>query len=193
MRSVFLKVHIYAGLLCSVYLLLYGISSLNFNHEFGKLGREKVEWERPLEIVDTKNDAALAEAVRDALGLAGWTLPWEMRREADGNLVVGVSRPGKHYAIHVFFSQKRVKVVETRRGFWAVVNSLHGNMGVPGSRFMLLWAAYTEFCTWVVLFSAASGVYLWTRRRRERVAGWTSLALASVGSLLFMVYVWWRG
>jgi hypothetical protein len=193
MRSFLLKLHLYGGLLCSSYLIIFGISSLNYNHNFGKPGNEKLAWERSLKVVDIGNDLAVADAVRDALGLVGWSLPWEMRRDDQGNLHFGVSRPGKHYAIHVFFDENQVKVEETRRGFWAIINSLHGNMGVPASRFMNLWGAYTELCTWVVLFSAASGVYLWTRRRKERIVGWLLLVGGTVPSLLLMFYVWWRG
>lgn len=193
MRSFLLKVHIYAGLLCSSYLLLFGISSLNYNHNFGKPRNEKVAWERSLKLADMDNDTALSESVRDALGLVGWALPWETRRDKDGNLRFGLSRPGKHYTIKVIFAEQRVRVEETRRGFWPVVDSLHGKMGVPASRFMSLWGVYTELCTWVVLFSAASGLYLWTRRQKERFIGWILLGCGSGTSLLVMVYVWWRG
>jgi hypothetical protein len=193
MRSFLLKVHIYAGLLCSSYLLIFGISSLNYNHNFGKPGDEKVTWERSMELVNMEDNMALSEIVRDKLGLIGWSLPWDTRRDDRGNLHFGLSRPGKYYLIHVLLDESRVRVEETRRGFWAVVNSLHALMGVPSSRFMTLWGAYTELCTWVVLFSAASGIYLWTQRQKERVVGWILLAGASGTSLLFMVYVWWRG
>jgi len=193
MRDLLLKVHIYAGLLCSSYLVIYGISSLNYNHNFGKAGNESVTWERSLRVVDVDNSKVLSETVRDALGLMGWPLPWETRRDDRGNFHFGLSRPGKKYSIHVFFDQNRVEVEETRKGVWAVIDSLHARMGVPSSSFMTLWAAYTELSTWVVLFSAASGVYLWTRRQKERVIGWLLLGCASGGSLLLMFYVWWIG
>jgi hypothetical protein len=193
MRSFLLKVHIYAGLLCSSYLLIFGITSLNYNHNFGKPRNEKLTWERSLKLGDTENDTALSEAVRDALGLIGWPLPWETHRDDYGNFHFGLARPGKHYSIHVLLNEDRVRVEETRKGFWAVVNSLHGPARVPSSSFMVLWGAYTELCTWVVLFSAASGVYLWTRRSGERFIGWVLLGCAAGMSLLLMAYVWWRG
>jgi hypothetical protein len=193
MRSFLLKVHIYGGLICSSYLLIFGVSSLNFNHNFGKPSNQKVTWERSLKLVDMKDNMALSESVRDALGLIGWPLPWETQRDEHGNFQFGLSRPGKHYKIQVLFKDSRVRVEETRRGFWEVVNRLHAVMAVPSSPFMRFWGAYTELCTWVVLFSTASGVYLWTRRRSERLTGWILLAGGSGISLLFMVYVWWRG
>lgn len=193
MRSLLLKVHIYAGLICSSYLLIFGISSLNYNHNFGKASIESVTWERSLKLVDMENNMALSKAVRDALGLIGWPLPSETHRDDQGNLHFGLYRPGKKYTIRVLFDENRVRVEETRKGFWEVFDSLHAKMGVPSSRFMSLWGVYTELCTWVILFSTVSGVYLWTRRRSERLTGWILLAGGSGTSLLFMVYVWWRG
>ena len=193
MRGVLLKVHIYAGLICSSYLLIFGISSLNYHHNFGRPGNVKVTWERSLKLVDMENNEALSETVRDALGLMGWPVPWETYRDKHGNFHFGLSRPGKKYTIHVLFSENRVRVEETRNGFWAIIDRLHALKGVPSAPFMSLWGAYTELCTWVVLFSAASGVYLWTRRYKERVIGWVLLGCVSGTSLLLMLYVWWRG
>lgn len=193
MRNLVLKIHLYAGLLCSSYLVIYGISSLNFNHQFGKPGEEKVKWERSIAITNSDNDQALSESVRDALGLMGWPLPWETQRDKEGNFQFGLSRPGKHYTIRVLFGERRIVVEETRKGIWAVVNSLHGHMGVPPSTFMGLWRWYTELSTWVVLFAAVSGIYLWTRRRNERNIGIITLSATTGASLLFMFYVWWIG
>ncbi len=36
MRTLLLQIHLYAGLLCSSYLVIFGISSLNYNHHFGE-------------------------------------------------------------------------------------------------------------------------------------------------------------
>jgi len=193
MRSFLLKVHIYSGLLCSSYLLIFGVSSLNYNHDFGNPRNDKVTWERSLKVVDVEDSMALSEAIRDALGLIGWPLPWETQRDDRGNFRFGLSRPGKHYMIRVFFDENRVQVEETRKGFWAVINSLHALMRVPSSRFIVLWGAYTELCTWVVLFSTVSGVYLWTQRQKERFIGWILLLGGLATSLLLMFYVWWRG
>jgi hypothetical protein len=194
MRSLILKIHMYAGLLCSSYLLIFGVTSLNYNHKFGKPGNEKVRWERSLKLVDMENTVVLSEAIRDTLGLIGQPLPWETHRDDRGNLRFGLERPGKHYTIHVLFDENQIRVEETRKGFWAIVNSLHAFGPPPSSpSFLGLWDTYTELCTWVVLFSAASGVYFWTRRPTERFLGWILLGCASGTSLVFMVYVWLRG
>ena len=105
MRAILLKIHLYAGLLCSSYLIVFGISSLNFNHHFGKPATLKSERQRGLNSLPaTNDDQRLAEALRDTLGLVGWTLPWETRRaETEDSLYFhfAVNRPGKEYRVAV--------------------------------------------------------------------------------------------
>lgn len=105
MRAILLKIHLYAGLLCSSYLILFGVSSLNFNHRFGRPAALKVERQRGLNALPAISDnQRLAEALRDTLGLVGWTLTWETRRsETEDSLYFhfAVSRPGKEYRVAV--------------------------------------------------------------------------------------------
>jgi hypothetical protein len=198
MRNWVLRLHLYLGLLCSGYLILFGVSSLNFNHPvaFTKPANEKSAWERSLALppVRTEDNNAESEAVRDALGLAGWTIPWETRRDTtSGDLHFGLARPGKHYTLHVDRSAGMVRVEERREGVWTVLRALHGNTGVPRSRLMRVWGAYTELCTLVVLFAAASGVYLFATRRKDRRAAWAVLGVAAALSMGFMFYVRYGG
>ena len=193
MRGLILKIHMYGGLFCASYLLIFGLSSLNYNHRFGQPSDEKITWERALPVRDMDDLHKLSEQVRDDLGLVGWTLPWETRRDKGGNLHFGLARPGKHYTIHVFFKEGKIEVEESRKGFWQVINRLHALMRLPSSVFVSSWGIYTEICVWMVLFSAASGVYLWATLKRERLTGLALLGGSALLSLLFMFYVWWRG
>ncbi len=105
MRAILLKVHLYAGLLCSSYLILFGISSINFNHHFGRPSTLKAERQRGLRALPAiDDDQRLAEALRDTLGLVGWTLPWETGRSETADSLYfrfAVSRPGKEYTVRV--------------------------------------------------------------------------------------------
>ena len=191
MRNLILQIHLYGGLLCASYLVIFGLSSLNYNHHpaFTEPGTEKVTYERTVSVQDIPDNRALSSAIRDSLGLMGYPLPWETRRDTSGVLHFSLVRPGKKYIIHFFPPEHRVRVEETRRGYWEVIRQLHGLMSLPGAPFMSLWGIYKELCVWVVLFSSASGVYLWTARRSERRIGWGLLGAAAGGALLLMLYV----
>lgn len=178
----------YAGLLCSPYLIIFGLSSLHFNHKFTTPSQDTVSWTHPLNLDPAIERRQLGLAVRDSLGLMGWGPWWEVRR-SDEETRVQVVRPGKRYNVRIPAGEGIAYVEETRLGYWAVINSLHALMRLPHAPFMSLWGVYTEFCTWIVLFSAASGVYLWAGRGRERRIGWVLMAAGSGTSLLLMIYI----
>jgi hypothetical protein len=192
MRTLLLQVHLYAALLCSSYFVLFGISSLNYNHKFGDESRTEVgTWERQLRMPEL-DDRAMSQAVRDTLDLPGWTPWWRYRTDDEGTFHFELVRPGKHYDMRLS-SDGLLRVEEFRTGFWPVVNQLHAMMALPNAPLLTWWGVYTEFCFWVVVGSAASGVYLWTRRRSERRVGWCLLGGVSGASLLLMLYIYYVG
>ena len=186
-----LNIHLYGGLLCAPYLIIFGFSSLHFNHHFAFVTSKSqpLNWEAPLRVESVKDNDAFAESVRDSLGLMGWPLPWKTRRDAAGDLEFDLERPGKSYTIHTELKDHQARVEERRKGFWQVFNSLHALGAVPNSKFVLLWGGYTEVCTGFVLFAALSGIYLWLNSKRERVAGAVALIAAVAGSLALMFFV----
>lgn len=195
MRKWMLNIHLYGGLLCAPYLIIFGFSSLHFNHHFGFVEKtaDATTWQAPLQIEPGTNNDALAEAVRDKLGLMGWPLPWETKRDAAGNLQFKMERPGRSYTVHADFEAHTARIESQSKGFWEVLNSLHALGSVPNSRFTPWWSWYTELCTAFVAFAAVSGLYLWVNSKRERKAGMISLAFALLLSLGLMVFVIVRG
>jgi len=188
MRNFILKIHLYGGLLCSPYLLLFGLSSLHYNHHFTQPGDDRVTWTHPIRLDTSIEKRKMGQAVRDSLGLMGWGPWWEVRQN-DTETRVQITRPGKKYNVRIPNQGGVAEVEEIRLGYWRVINSLHALMRVPNSTFMSFWGIYTEICTWVVLFSAASGVYLWTARKSERRIGWSLLGAGSGPAVVLVFYV----
>ena len=195
LRYWILKIHLYGSLLCSAYLILFGVTSLRFNHPSAPpdAPAPAITWERTISPPTHADDLIAAETARDALGLMGWPLPWTMNRNPAGDLRFDLERPGKSYTIRVRAQDGSAQVEERRKGFLAVVNSLHAMMEVPNSRFARLWGYYTELCTWVVVFAVFSGVYLWATSKRERFAGALTVGAALLASVSFILYVVCRG
>jgi hypothetical protein len=192
MRRLLLKVHLYGGLVTCWYLLIYGWSSLAFNHQWllPASTSDPLSWERQLRVPDSKDDVELAARVRDGLGLAGWPLPWAMQRTPDGVFSFEMSRPGRNYQIRFDPTTSLVRVEERSTGLRSVIKFLHGNAGgVPNLDWLRSWPMYTEVTTWVVLFAVASGVYLWFKRSNRRRAVLVTVGCGSVLSLLLICYV----
>lgn len=208
MQRIVLNLHIYGGLLCFSYLIVLGVSSLNFNHPyaFTRAKSEPVQWVAPVDLPDLPRTtanmtaeqrvAAKADAnhaVRRALDLFGHQRPWKESwwDSADSNHYhASLVRPGVQYEVDVHLDEKIAKVSETRTSAWNVIAGLHGFHGeMPGSAFVSTWRWYTELCTFVVLFAGASGIYLWTRRKNERRVGIAILSAAANVSIALMIFV----
>jgi hypothetical protein len=195
MRKRLLNLHVYGGLLCSSYLLIFGFSALHFNHHFRFAqappddAKADAVWQQPMSSPPETDNKTAAEKLSGDLGLMGWPLPWLTRRDADGSIHFNLERPAKRYVVHALTGPGEIRVEETRKRFGATLVSLHAIGEMPGSRFMSWWGYYTELCTGVALFAAASGVYLWANSGRERRAGVITLGVAVAGSAGFMLYV----
>ena len=212
LRKTILNVHIYGGLLCFSYLIIFGISSLNFNHPFAftRAKQEPTEWEQRVHLPDlpftsaamtaeqrVATKAAANHTVREALGLFGHQRPWGESwwdpHDPD-HYHASLVRPGVEYEVDVYVSRGLARVAETRTNVWMIMRGLHGFHGeMPGSTLVSTWAWYTEFCTFAVLFAGASGAYLWTRRKNERRIGYVLLGAATACSLALMIYITLHG
>jgi hypothetical protein len=191
MRKWMLNIHLYGGLLCAPYLIIFGFSSLHFNHHFAFVEEHDAPstWDSPLPVEPVKDKDAEAESIRDSLGLMGWPLPWKTKRDQSGNIEFDLERPGKSYTIHADFKRHLAHVEERHKGFFQVVNSLHALGAVPNSKFAPFWGVYTEICTGFVLFASISGLYLWLNSQRERRVGVITLLLAVLSSAALMLVV----
>lgn len=186
MKKLIYSLHLYFGLLCSAYLIVFGISSLQFNHHFGffKLGERTVNWTRTIQVpVDDNDLQAAGFAIRDALGLGGWVPPWWMNRPAEKPEMfeLGIVRQGKEYRVVYNTESGLAEVKEIRRGPLEIITSLHAagpypNAGIP----LTLWPWYTHICFWFVVFAVISGIYLWLSGSNSRSFGMTALVVVNI-------------
>jgi len=199
----------YGGLLCFSYLILFGISTLNFNHPFAftKSPASVSTWSQPMAVpalakIDGRNAPEAIKirrqnnsAILRALGsFAGSST------DADGEWIDANTyhahfvRPGKEYEIAVHPSQGSATITQTRSSFWTLVRDLHGSAVVyPDSILASTWGLYTDLCTFFVVSAGISGIYLWTARRRERGIGLILLGAAGTVSLALMLLITFHG
>ena len=193
----------YGGLLCFSYLILIGISTLNFNHRFSFTMRPAsvTTWTQPMALPglvtpqSANHDAAAIvrqnnPMVIHALGSFGtftnadgsWTDPDTYHAR--------FVRPGKEYQVDVHPSRGTATIIQTRASLWGMIRDLHGQYAVyPDSLLASSFKWYTEISAIVVLFASISGVYLWTARRKERRIGLIMLGTAGAVSLSLMVLI----
>ena len=206
-RRITLNVHIYGGLLCFSYLIILGISVLNFGHPFAftKPQTNETTWTQamaipalakadgttPADAMQRRNNAAIVRAMRSfAEAYPNSNGSWTSANTYHAHLV----RPGNEYQIDVHPDQKTATITQTRTGLWTLIRDLHGSYFVYADSLLAsTWGWYTDLCTLVVTFAGISGVYLWTARRRERQIGLIVIGIAGVVSIGLMLLVRFNG
>ena len=192
MKDRILDLHLYLSLLCAPYLVLYGLSTLSFNHTWGWIspGEQTYRWQEDVGRLEGDTDLVVATGMRDSLGLIGFVPPWQIRNAGESLRFI-VGRPGKRYEIAWSAETDTASVVETRSGFWGVMRDLHGLMEIQGSPLGWMWKIYTWTSVAALTFALVSGLYLWWNRLPARKSGLWLLLFGSGGTLLFMLFIVW--
>jgi hypothetical protein len=189
-----LQLHIYLGLLCIPLFLVFGLSSLHFNHQF--LGTQPLahvviqELTLPPQQWPTEDLRPYGESLRDSLGLFGWYIPWASHGDRR-QVTIQIEGPMKEYVIQTN-AQGTTTLTEKTKDFAHLLKIMHFlGEDVPNAPWWLAgWKYYQRISVYAMLCWVASGIYLWWRKRsRSRLESrllWTGLAITS----LFILTIW---
>jgi hypothetical protein len=201
MRKIILNIHMYSGLLCFSFLLIFGISALVFNHPFifTRTPSSVKTWTVPLALpplarsdgqspaeklpMVSRNNASILKA------LGSFAMP---SGAADGSWTdadtyhAHFHRAGKEYDIDVHPGQNSATITQSRMNFWMMTAFLHNDSYAP---FAVTWTWYVELCTICVIVAAVTGIYLWPLQARDRRAGLLVIGAFGAFSLALMFYV----
>ena len=153
-KPLLIKLHLYAGLFTSFYLIAFGFSTIVLNHKIRVEKKEVTRTRQARVTVNPKlNDHDLSESIRNQLGLMGWLPPWENKRDSTSFHFM-ITHPGRNYYLDVDLHSGELSVAEAPKGFPEVLNALHFFNGeVPNAPFFIrTWAVYQ----WLSLFVRTS-------------------------------------
>jgi len=197
-RKIILKFHLYGGLLCFWYLLIFGISALHFQHHFrfmeDKNTAALVSTRQLLRIDPGNTDSIVATNIQNSLDVAGWYLPWETYRDSAGNFHMMIANPKWDYSIVYSFQHSISTISAKEKNSWNILNALHGFAGkMPNAPLLFIWNMYTYVCIAVVLFSICSGIWLWSGRKKQRLTGWLIFSGIMLLSFSLMIIIYKHG
>ena len=189
---VLLQIHVYLGLFCLPYLLIFALSSLNFTHHFFNESKQpEVEiQELLLQMPAIEDNREMANALIDSLNLFGWYHPWGTRRDSL-QFVTSVGQPGRELSIFYSWESGETTLRTRRKRVGGLLRSMHFlGESIPHAPWWVnLWQYYQAFTAYAMLFWTASGIYLWARkskRPREETLTLFGFALVSVSLVLYL-------
>jgi hypothetical protein len=180
MAALIKKLHIYAGLLVFVHLLVYGIVGISVTVE--PESRQRAPAVRYQDFTPPANlsDLQMAEQVRQFLhlSLAGPVGNYSIKHDGDNNLVVNLWTLNGPFLITVLEKEKRLRVEDYHNRIWDAINGMHATTSATQASDLRvrLWGWYNELGIWMLLGLPVSGVYLWLASRPRHRAAQISLA-----------------
>lgn len=191
------KIHLYGGLLCFWFLIIFGLSALHFHHHFNFMDPEnskEIIRETMVKIEPEKDNSILARNLQNNLGIPGWFIPLQTSRDSLGIFHTTIQNPKARYMLDFDPSTSMVKIKTSSNGFWRIINSLHGNSGkkMPKAPLLVFWKIFLYLCSAIALFSVISGLWLWAGKPGNKRTGWLTVSGILVLSflLMFIVYIY---
>ena len=195
MRNLIVKLHIYAGLLTFIQLMIFGIAGL--------VATAQTAAERPknphtvrhqtFRTPSGASDKEVADIVYRELKLP-LTRPmpnFAIKRNADNNLQLDFYNINGIYRVVVLERDGMLSIEEIRNSLPLFLGDLHaattGDAEAP--LLMRIWGIYNEVAMWFLLAFVVSGAYLWLSAQARTWWAWGSLAAGVVSfAALWMAF-----
>lgn len=164
-KSTLIKLHLYAGIFTSFYLLAFGFSALVMNHDVRLEKSEYTKtWDAALSLDPNLSSDQLAESIRDELGIMGWLPRWEFKRDST-QFAFNVVHLARKYQVDADLLTGKLIISEAPKGFLEIFHGLHFLNGrIPNAPWLIkTWAVYQWLSLFVMGISLILGLWLWIR------------------------------
>lgn len=185
--------HLYTGLFLCPFVLIFAVSTILLNHTW-------LPWDGGPD--DTVVEMSLGESMPadlEKLDQARWILEHtgisgeiQSIQYRGSSIIVPVGIPGEQISISLDTESQTASIYRKTTGLWDRLIYLHKTPGphLAGFRgnwiFVKIWRALVDASVALILFSTASGIYLWILIRAQRRTG---LVLLGSGALTFVLLV----
>jgi hypothetical protein len=190
------KLHIYGGLFCSVFLLIAGISALNFQHKFlPETETDTIQYRRNIQFDSSLKLDTLARFIGSKLEVKGHYPPWEFREKGDGTVRFKIQRPARSYDIKLNRHSDVVEIKEIHYSTGRILRALHfGSIGNKlGDALLDIWSWYAQTATFIAFLVVLTSVYFWVNKSVMSRVQWIIIGLSGLVSIILTVYIWLVG
>jgi hypothetical protein len=181
--------HLFLGLFCCLYLLMYGVSAVQMAHNTWFTSRPAVT-ETHVALPPHATDARpIARQLMDRYGLRGEAgSARAFRLEGAAHLSFNIVRPGTVYQIDYAPATGDTRIRDNHAGFIGMLNRIHHAGGLWHDYWLLnAWGAMVATVSAALIVLGGTGIYLWFKLHQERVVGAILLAVSLGYSLTLMV------
>lgn len=179
--------HLFLGLGCCLFLLMYGVSAVQMSHNSWFNLKPSVT-ESQMTLPAGQQDArALASLLMRDHGFKGDLI---QVRQVPGGVNFAIQRPGTVCQIQYQSDSGIAKIRENRAGFIGLLNRIHHIGGLWHEYWLInLWAGFVGFVSLALFVIGGTGIYMWFKLHKERVIGSILLGVSLAVSLSLIVLI----
>jgi len=171
--------HLCLGLTLALFLLVYGVSSVQMAHNWFSARPRTSDSVLPLTDEALSGPRPAARELMQRHGMRGEVS--QIKESADG-FAFSIMRPGTVYAISVKRAQPQASVRTSSANTIRMLNGIHHTAGLWHEYWLLdAWGMLVGLLSVGLVLLALTGIYLWFKIHSERVAG----AILLIASLAY--------
>jgi hypothetical protein len=175
MHKVIRNIHLFLGLLCFSFLLMYSASAVQMSHvEWFSSNPTVTEQTIAVSPADSQNPRSFAQALMHA-GM--WGELENVVQDAAG-FRLRIVRAGTIYDVDYAAGSPTAQVKSSVAGFMGMLNRLHHTAGFYREQSTMdWWAVFVALTSLALLTLSATGVYMWFQLYTEQVLGGVFLSI----------------
>lgn len=172
------NVHLFLGLLCFSFLLMYSVSAVQMSHvDWFSTQPTVTEEEVAVDSAEAQNPRAFARRLMRA-GL--WGELQNVSQDAAG-FRFRILRAGTAYDVEYATGSRAAQVKTSVAGLMGMLNRLHHTAGFyREQRITHWWAIFVAMSSLALLILGATGVLMWFRLYKERLIGGAFLSIGLI-------------
>lgn len=183
------KIHLVATLVLATFIFMYFVTGLImiFEETFQRrnLSVEKVK--EKIDGIRSIEPDSLADWSRRKYQLRGRPFT----EDNNETIVVDFSHPGAMASVRVLRSYDSVFVEVKKGNFNTVMHQYHRLHGFAGGWTYFTWAVVYDLSAISMVIFSITGIYLWYKTERSRLAGWLVFAASTIltfSTIFYLMY-----
>lgn len=186
MYSIIRKLHLYSSFFLAAFILMYFVTGfiMIFEPDFKRGNIQEVRISEAISGVQMHPDS-LIHWLRKEYDIHG---QYAVRMEAQ-QAVVNFWHPGTVTEVKIPYPVDSVFITTKKGNIYTTLHQFHRLHGYQGGLNYYVWAFVYDLSASSMIVFALSGLYLWYKTERNRIAGWIVLSASTLLTAMTIIYL----
>ena len=181
------RLHLFATFFLAAFILMYFATGfvMIFEDNFQRKDEQVEKMSHAISPVQTLNNDSLAQWLKQKFNIRG---QYKVRQD-DHQSVVNFWHPGTVTEVRITHRADSVYLTTKKGNLYTTMHHFHRLHGYQGGMNYYAWSFIFDLSALSMIVFALSGLYLWYKTERERLAGWVVMITFTTLTALTIIYL----